>query len=95
MAMLYVVTYDVSDDRVRTAMAQILSRYGERVQESVFECRFTPDDLEDVRTRSSLLLAGQAASSLRVYRLCAACAAEALGMGEVRQAASGQGFIIA
>jgi len=92
---LYVVTYDVADDRVRTALAKVLTRYGERVQESVFECRFTSDDLTEVQTRAGLLLQDQAESSLRVYRLCATCAAEAKGVGQARQAVMGQGFIIA
>ncbi len=41
--MLYLVTYDIADDRRREDVATVLSGYGPRVQLSVFEC--------DVRTR--------------------------------------------
>lgn len=92
--MLHVLSYDVSDDDVRSAMAKLLSRYGERVQESVFECRLTAADLEEVEVRAGLMLEGQAGSSLRVYRLCASCASAAVGLGEVRKAASGQPFLV-
>lgn len=35
--MRYLVTYDISDNRVRDRVAQILSKYGVRVQLSCFE----------------------------------------------------------
>jgi CRISPR-associated protein Cas2 len=38
--MKYVVTYDIADDRRREDIATLLSRYGPRVQLSVFECEF-------------------------------------------------------
>jgi len=41
--MMYVVTYDIADDRRREDVATVLSGYGPRVQLSVFEC--------DLRTR--------------------------------------------
>lgn len=37
----YIVVYDISDDRERLAVADLLSSYGVRVQFSVFECRLT------------------------------------------------------
>ncbi len=36
---VYVVSYDVSDDRVRRQIAKLLRKHGERVQYSVFEVR--------------------------------------------------------
>lgn len=41
--MLYLITYDIADDRRRDDIATLLSGYGPRVQLSVFEC--------EVRTR--------------------------------------------
>lgn len=93
--MLHVITYDVSNDDTRAAVAQVLMRYGERVQESVFECSLTPAQLEEVQTRIGMMLANQADSSLRVYRLCADCAAAAAGVGDVTRAVTGDGFIVA
>lgn len=42
-AVLYLITYDIADDRRREDVATLLSGYGPRVQLSVFEC--------EVRTR--------------------------------------------
>ena len=36
--MIYVVCYDISDDRTRNQMSECLLDFGVRVQESVFEC---------------------------------------------------------
>ena len=36
--MLYLITYDIADDRRREDVATLLSGYGPRVQLSVFEC---------------------------------------------------------
>ena len=36
--MLYLITYDIADDRRRDDVATVLSGYGPRVQLSVFEC---------------------------------------------------------
>jgi CRISPR-associated protein Cas2 len=35
---LYLITYDIADDRRREDIATLLSGYGPRVQLSVFEC---------------------------------------------------------
>jgi CRISPR-associated protein Cas2 len=36
--MLYLIAYDIADDRRREDVATVLSGYGPRVQLSVFEC---------------------------------------------------------
>lgn len=36
--LLYVITYDISCNRRRQKVADLLEGYGRRVQESVFEC---------------------------------------------------------
>lgn len=35
---MYLITYDISSDRLRNKMARLLLNYGKRVQFSVFEC---------------------------------------------------------
>lgn len=35
---LYVISYDIVDDRKRTKTVDTLKDYGRRVQKSVFEC---------------------------------------------------------
>jgi len=41
--MLYLITYDIAEDRRREEVATVLSGYGPRVQLSIFEC--------DIRSR--------------------------------------------
>ena len=36
--MFYVIVYDITDDKRRKKVAELLEGYGERVQYSVFEC---------------------------------------------------------
>lgn len=92
--MLHVITYDVSSDDTRSAIAKVLMRYGERVQKSVFECQLTAAQLDEVQTRIGMMLTNEAESSLRIYRLCAACASLASGVGDVKRAVTSDDFII-
>src|SRR6266511_1773180 len=41
VAMLYVISYDISVDRRRARVAKLLEGFGQRVQYSVFECDLT------------------------------------------------------
>lgn len=41
----FIVTYDISDDRRWAKVYKIMRRYGDHLQYSVFECRFTPTAL--------------------------------------------------
>lgn len=47
----YLVSYDVSDDRRRTRMFELLHGYGDHVQFSVFLADLTAQELVELRTR--------------------------------------------
>ena len=82
--MLIVVSYDVPDDRRRTKLAHALKDFGRRVQYSVFECTLDASQVERLEARvAGLIEAGE--DSVRIYRLCADCAAKLaiLGQGTV------------
>jgi CRISPR-associated endonuclease Cas2 len=53
----YVAAYDISDSRHRERVARILSRYGQRVQLSVFQIWIEPDDLPQLRREVGAYLA--------------------------------------
>lgn len=78
--MLYVVAYDIPDDRRRARVHRALSGFGRWTQYSVFECHLTDKErvmmLEKVRR---LLKPGE--DSLRVYPLCQACRAKVETIG--------------
>jgi CRISPR-associated protein Cas2 len=67
------VTYDVSTvtaagRRRLRKVAQTCLGFGQRVQNSVFECRVNPAQLEELETRLVRII-DDAEDSLRIYRL--------------------------
>ena len=67
--MLWVICYDIADNRRRNRVANVLLGYGERVQESVFECHLDNSLLR--RLQAELLpLVDPDADRLRYYPLC-------------------------
>ena len=49
--MLYVVIYDISDDKRRRRVFNLLEGYGQRVQFSAFECVMNDRKFEELRAR--------------------------------------------
>lgn len=82
--MLYLVSYDIPDDRRRTRLAKTLKDFGDRVQFSVFECILDADLLARMTGRIKAIIAEQE-DSIRIYSLCAGCekAIAIIGQGEV------------
>lgn len=67
--MLWLVCYDISDNRRRTKLAKRLERYCERVQKSIFECPLTDKVLSKQLEKYWLPLLNLQEDSLRVYPL--------------------------
>ncbi|RCV63649.1 CRISPR-associated protein Cas2 [Methanophagales archaeon] len=82
-----VISYDISDDRTRRRVANVLADYGKRVQYSVFECRVDAKTLEKIITLLKPFAEGN--DSIRVYQLCNACVKKVvlLGWGELTEVA--------
>jgi CRISPR-associated protein Cas2 len=36
---MYIIAYDITDDRERLRVSRVLDGYGQRVQDSVYQCR--------------------------------------------------------
>ncbi len=69
---VYVVCFDISDDRIRDRLGKRLLRYGDRVQKSVFEVGVKNNtELEEMRRE--LRKIAQDDDNIRFYRLCANC----------------------
>jgi CRISPR-associated protein Cas2 len=81
--MLYLISYDVTDDSRRRHAFEALKDFGRRVQYSVFECNLEDKALEELLERLRLAIE-PATDSCRVYRLCEGCAGEVriLGRGD-------------
>ena len=68
--MIYVVCYDIEDDRERLRVARCLETYGERVQYSVFEVHLR-DAGELSRLQQELRSVAGECPDIRFYRLTA------------------------
>ena len=77
--MLMVFCYDISRQRVRSRVADLLEGEAVRVQESVFEARLGRVAAERLFARASALL--EAGDSLRMYAVPATGLARSLAAG--------------
>jgi CRISPR-associated protein Cas2 len=68
---LYVIAYDISDDRRRTQVHRLLCGYGDWTQYSLFECWLTKQHLVELRAKLRNVLGS--GDSLRFYPLCKGC----------------------
>ncbi len=67
------ITYDITDNKRRTKIFNILKSYGQWVQLSVFECpSLTDTQYAKLRSRLSKLIKPDS-DSIRFYFLCATC----------------------
>ena len=82
--LLYVVSYDIPDDRRRTRVHMVLTGFGTWVQYSVFECFLDRKQrmLMEARLLNEIQ---QREDSIRIYSLCGACLpkVEVLGRGDL------------
>lgn len=65
---LLAVAYDVASDKRRRKLVKHLERYGQRVQESVFECRLTKRQAEQLAHGAAACIR-ETEDSLRIYVL--------------------------
>jgi len=84
-----VVAYDISDDRRRERLHQLLEGYGYPVQYSVFECRLKPPEIEKMKKAVRRTIR-RSLDQVRYYYLCGACVrrieVEGVGAEEAKEA---------
>ena len=85
MNRLWMLCYDITDDRTRREIVDTLLGVGERVQESVFECMLTQDALHQLLYTLTPLL-DPTSDSLRAYPMCAWCEERVNWLGLGRRA---------
>ena len=79
MSGLWMVVYDISDDKIRRRVANHLANHGERVQYSVFECHLTQKELHLLRAAVAVELDTE--DSVRWYPVCKWCRKEVSWQG--------------
>ncbi|MBD2054636.1 CRISPR-associated endonuclease Cas2 [Oculatella sp. FACHB-28] len=65
--LLYVVAYDISCQKRRTKVSNVLSAYGQRVQYSVFECVLQLQQFRELREQLEQIVKPE--DSVRMYPL--------------------------
>ncbi|MBQ7724406.1 MAG: CRISPR-associated endonuclease Cas2 [Lachnospiraceae bacterium] len=70
---MYLVSYDIEKTKIRNKIAKTLENYGERVQYSVFECRITAKQLDELYAKLAKIMSGKTEGNIRFYNLCKNC----------------------
>lgn len=82
---MYVVSYDISSDKIRNKAAKILEGYGIRIQYSVFECRITEKEYEELCRKLIDLMGNRKEGNIRFYSLCRNCEKKIFAVGQVAE----------
>jgi CRISPR-associated protein Cas2 len=72
---LYVVAYDIPDDKRRTKVHKILKGFGQWTEFSLFECFLTKKELLQMRAKLNEHLHAQE-DRVRIYLICEQCLAK-------------------
>ncbi|MCR5608718.1 MAG: CRISPR-associated endonuclease Cas2, partial [Lachnospiraceae bacterium] len=70
---MYIVSYDISDNKVRNKIAKELKNYGVRVQYSVFECDINEKLYLELYKKMLNLVSDKDNESIRIYNVCENC----------------------
>lgn len=86
---LYVVAYDIPDDKRRTKIHKILKGFGQWTEFSLFECFLTKKELLQMRIKLDKYLDPRK-DKVRIYLICDACLTriETIGIPEPREETS-------
>jgi CRISPR-associated protein Cas2 len=82
---LYIVAYDIPDDKRRTKVHKVLCGYGAWTQFSLFECWLTRRQLIELRAKLAPHLREER-DSVRLYPLCGSCQRGVITVGGTRPA---------
>ncbi len=70
---MYLVSYDITSDRRRRRIANLLENYGKRIQYSVFECYLDEKRYQKLYQEIAKETMDMTDGSVRFYYLCANC----------------------
>ncbi len=93
-ARLWIVAYDIGDDRRRAKVARLLVEHGRRIQKSVFEVELATAALRELLVRLTPYVHARD-DRVDVVPVCAGCRGRRRRLGAARDAASGDWVVIA
>lgn len=71
--MIYIIAYDIADNKRRLRVAKTPESWGYRIQESVFRLRLDSATLERIRSSLAVLISGTD-DVIHIYPICSSCA---------------------
>ncbi len=85
---MYLISYDLSNDRLRQKVAKEMENYGKRVQYSVFECRISEKQLRTLYQKLAVIMQEEKEGSVRIYTICGNCEAkiQIIGVNQIEDA---------
>lgn len=95
--MRVLVSYDISNHRMRRQVTKVCEAFGQRVQKSVFECTLNPKQLSTMQERLDAARKEPGTlsdDSIRIYPLCADCTSRMVVLGYQPVTASSEKAII-
>lgn len=78
--MIYIIAYDIADNKRRLRVAKTLESWGYRIQESVFQLRLDTATLARVRSSLAALIS-ESDDVIHIYPSCSSCADRADMLG--------------
>lgn len=83
--MVYLISYDISSDRLRNKVAKCLETYGTRVQFSIFECELLEKQYDEVYIKLKELLRGEENAGILFYPICRKCRKKRTEIGKTNE----------
>ena len=80
---MLIVSYDISDDKLRTQFSKLLSKHGRRLQYSVFEIKHTERAIDLILLTIEKKFAKEfdITDSIIIFQLCEACRKKVIRYG--------------
>jgi len=78
----YIIAYDISDNKRRKKVSDILEGYGTRVNYSVFEIQLSTKAQKKSIEKELLKILNPSKDSLRFYHICKNCIDKSWSLGE-------------
>ena len=72
MEHVYLIAYDIADDRRLHRIAKLMEGYGVRVQKSIFESALSETELKELKWRTLQLL-DPVEDGVKFFKLCERC----------------------
>ena len=79
MKQLYVIAYDISNNKKRKKISDLLDMYGERINLSVYECMMTATQKENIIEQFNEIIDKN--DIVKIYFICSTCYAKSIHLG--------------